>query len=250
MAKKTVLQFVQEIGDAITSDEIDTLDESVEATSIATILKQTYEEVISRKSWKFLKGRVRVFDARTSTLKCNLLIPADVTRLECVKYKDTNGKPQELTFLEPCDFVDKLMQRNPLLDNVETITNADGVDLYIANDTPPRYYTSFDEVEVTLDAYETTKSDGVVPQDSVIIATVIPVVDFTDPGATLPVPERMDTLILNESIATANYRLRQTADPRSERLARRQNISLRENEPKTRDEDREVTYGRRQASGR
>lgn len=250
MAKKTILQFVQEIGAAISSDEIDELDESVEATDIATIFRQTFKEIIDRKSWKFLKDRVRVLDARTSALKCNLSIPDDVTRIQCLKYKDTNGKPRELEWMEPCDFVTMLMERNPSLDTVDTVTNSDGVDLYIINDKAPRYYTSFDEVEVTFDAYESTKSDGVQASDSVIIATVVPVVDWSDPTATLPVPERMETLILNEAIASANYRLRQTADPRSERIARRQNISLRENEPKTRDQDKEQTYGRRQSSGR
>ena len=248
MAKKTILQFVQEIGSAISSDEIDELDESTETTDIQTILKQTFEEIISRKTWKFTKDRPRQLDVRTSTLKCNLTIPLDVTRIQCLKYADTNGKLRELDFLEPCDFVTKTYERNPELDMVDTILNADGVPLYIINDTPPRYWTSFDETEVTLDAYETTRSDGVVHTDSVIIATITPVVDWENPVALIPIPERMEVLLLNEAIATANYRLRQTRDPRSERIASRQNISLRENEPKTKDIEQEKTYGRRKRS--
>lgn len=250
MAKKTVLDFVKLIGQAISSDEIDELDESTEVTDIQSILQQTFEEIISRKSWKFLKDRPLQLDERTSDMKCNLTIPPQVTRIQCLKYVDVNGKHTELDFLEPCDFVTMTYERNPDRDDIDTINNADGVPLYIINDKPPRYWTSFDEEEVTLDAYESSKSDGVVYTDSVIIATVVPVVDWTDEAATLPVPERMEILILNEAKASANYQLRQTSDPRSERIARRQNVSLRENEPKTRDTEQEKTYGRRHASRR
>ena len=51
MAKKTILQLVQKLGESIGSDEIDTLNETIEASEIASILQQVYEEVIERKRW-------------------------------------------------------------------------------------------------------------------------------------------------------------------------------------------------------
>jgi len=46
MAKLTILQFVQQVGEAIESDEIDVLDETNESLAIGTILKQTYNEIL------------------------------------------------------------------------------------------------------------------------------------------------------------------------------------------------------------
>ena len=78
----------------------------------------------------------------------------------------------------------------------------------------------------------------------------MPVTDFTDPTAVLNIPERMESLMFNEALSTCNYRLRQTADPRTDRIARRQGISLRRNEVKTKTDLKEATYGRTSRSGR
>jgi len=60
----------------------------------------------------------------------------------------------------------------------------------------------------------------------------------------------METLIFNEALSTCNYRIRQTADPRTDRIARRQGISLRRNEVITKKDIKEATYGRNSRSGR
>ena len=250
--KKTLLKFVQEIAEAIEADEIDELDETIEASSIMTILQQTYDEVLDRRDWEFLRDRVVQMDVRgAGDDKYNsLTIPSNVTALQCVRYLDDNGKYKDLQYLEPCAFLAKLHARNPADASITVIPNDDGIPLYVVNDKAPTYYTSFDEEALSFDAYDGTRGLGNQIADTVIVGNIKPAVDFTDPAATLPIPERMHSLILNEAIATANYRLRQTADPRSERIARRQGIKMRELEPRTQRDQAEVSYGRNTRSGR
>ena len=147
--------------------------------------------------------------------------------------------------MQPCDFIAHLHARNKDDPNITTVINDDGVPLFIVNDKAPTRYTSFDEESLSFDAFETVRGVGNQIADTVTVGNIKPVPAFTDPTAVLPIPERMNSLILNEAIATANYRLRQTSDPRSERLARRQNIKMRELEPKTQRDTDEVHYGRR-----
>lgn len=252
MAKLTMLQFVQLIGEAIESDEIDELDETIEATQIMNILQQTYSEVLDRRDWEFLRDRVVQMDVMpASDVKINhLLIPPSVTALQCIRYLSTQGKFTDLTYLEPCAFIAQLHARNPTDTNITTVPNDDGVPMYILNDKAPTYYTSFDEESIAFDAFEASRGIGNQIADTVIVGNIKPLPNWTAPTATLPIPERMNSLILNEAIATANYRLRQTSDPRSERLARRQNIKMRELEPRTQRDQDEVHYGRRTRSGR
>lgn len=249
---KTILTLVQKIADATDSDEIDELDETIESIKIAGILEDTYEEVINRRQWEFIKDRLLPLEARQGSDPINLLrIPENVSRIDDLKfYGSTSTKPNTLTYLKPLDFINFTMQRNPELDIVDSIPNADGIVLFIANDIPPVHYTSFSETTVTFDAYETIRGNGNLVADSVILAHVLPTVDFTDPTATLPIPKRMETLILNEAIATANYRLRQTRDPRSERIANRQHKQLKQLEPKTQNDRAVRRYGRRTSSTR
>ena len=249
---KTILTLMQKIADAIDSDEIDSIDETIEATKIMGILEDTYQEVIDRRTWEFIKDRLLPLEARQAGDPINLLrIPEAVSKIDDIKhYNSTTSQPMSLTYLEPLPFVNFVMQRNPDRDDVDVILSTDGIALYIANDIPPQYYTSFNETTITFDAYETVKGAGNQVADSVIMAHVLPVVDFTDPTATLPIPKRMETLILNEAIATANYRLRQTRDPRSERIASRQHKQLKQLETKTSNDRKVRTYGRRTSSTR
>ena len=252
MAKRTILKLVQDLGSAISSDEIDSLTETVEVVDIVKILERSFNEVISRRDWEFIKDRVLQLDAIAGgdTKINNLVIPTNVTRLQCVKYIDDNGKFPEIKYKAPCDFIDFVQSRDVSLTNVTAILNDDGVAINTVTDQPPQFYTSFDEINLTFDAYDSARGTGNQASDSVIVANVIPTVDFTDPTAVLPIPERMEVLIFTEAQATCNYELRQTADPRSERIARRQNIKMRELEPKTRRDIQEVNYGRRTTSGR
>lgn len=252
MSKKTILELVQKIGHAISSDEIDALGESQEALDIIEILKQTYDEVLDRRTWEFMKDRILQLDDRTGgdPMLTNLLIPTAVLKIQCVRYLDDNDKYRDLRYLSPAEFVTMLHRNDPADADVTTVLSPDGVPLYIKTDKAPQYWTSFDETYITMDSYESDKTTGVVGASSAIIATVKPVADFTTPTATLPIPERMETLILNEAKVTANYILRQTQDPRAETVARRQGISLRENEPKTNRDQQERHYGRRTRSGR
>lgn len=251
MAKRTILKLVQDLGEGINTDEIDSLAETEEVVRIVNILKQSVQEILDRKTWEFMKDKVRQLDDRVDATQLNtLLIPDDVVLIKCLRYKDDNGKFYDVQYLQACDFIEKLQARTSTQADIDIITNSDGVELLVKNDIVPQYWTSFDEETITFDAYNLATGSGNLIADSVIIADVMPVTDFTDPTAVLNMPERMETLVFNEALVTCNYRIRQTRDPRADRVARRQGISLRENEHKTNKDKKVRRYGRQTRSGR
>ncbi len=255
MAKRTILQLVQELGEGIGSDEIDSLDETIEASEIASILKQTVDVIISRKRWEFLKDRVRQLDARvtTSTQLNTLTIPSDVTRVNCLKYRNTENTRTEFTLIEymqPCEFLEFVQARDSTDSNITAIANEDGVLINVITDAPPTRWTSFDEELITFDAYDAALGTGNLIVDSVIIADIVPVIDYTDASATLKLPERMESLVYNEALSTCNYRLRQTRDPKADRVALQQHRALREQEHITNKDEKEINHGRHSHSGR
>ncbi len=252
MAKKTLLKMVQLIGERIGSDEIDTLDETIEATEIVSILELAYDEILDRRDWEFLRDRTLRMKARevADTKLFNLPIPTAVTRIQCLKYRDINGKFPELEYVEPCLFIERLDGRNADDANVTEIANDDGVLLKIITDKAPTFYTSFDEDNISFESFDETRGTGNQAGDTVILANIKPVMDFADPTAKFPIPERMGTLLLNEAMATAGVQLRQVVDSRAERIARRQGIKLRELEPRTQRDQQVKQHGRRTSSGR
>ena len=249
MAKRTILKLIQELGAGLGSDEIDSLDETIEASDIMTILEQTYQEVLNRKTWEFMKGHIRQLDA-DATYANVLAIPDDVIKIEKITYRDTTGKFADVQYLSAEEFMMIVQSRNTVNANITAINNADGVAINVRTDATPAYWTSFDEVTVTFDSFDSSVAAENLATDSVIISDVMPVTDFTNPAGVLNIPERMETLVFNEALSTCNYRIRQTADPRTDRIARRQGISLRRNEIKTKSDIKEATYGRNSRSGR
>jgi len=252
MAKKTLLKIVQLIGERIGADEIDDLGETVEVDEIVNVLEMTYDEILDRRDWEFMTDRTLRLKARdvTDTKLFNLDIPSSVVGLQVVKYRNLNAKFPTVTYMEPLEFLEMLDARNPLDANVTAIANDDGVLLNIKTDKAPTRYTSFDEGSLSFDAYDSTRGTGVQAGDSIIIANIKPVMDFTDPTAKFPIPERMQTLLINEAMITAGIQLRQVDDPRAARIARRQSIKLRELEPQTQPNNQVKTHGRNTRSGR
>ena len=187
-----------------------------------------------------------------STQLNTLVIPSDVTRITCLKYRTDSTVEDyiQLEYVTACEFVDRVQSRNPANADITTIVNDDGVNLFIVNDKAPQYWTSFDEENISFDGFDRTRGTGNLIADSVIIADIVPVVDFTDPAGTLPVPQRMETLIFNEAISTCALRLRQSVDPKAETIAKRQHRALREQLHVTNKDQQEANYARRSRSGR
>lgn len=253
MAKRNLLKLVQDLGASVSSDVIDTLDETDESLDIGTFLRMAFDAALSRRDWEFLKNRVRTLDARDvgDTQINRLKLPPDVSGMSRLVVRYRNPIPArdevftDLNYMDPWEFVQHTQQANENDANVTTVLNDDGVSSLIFNDRVPSFFTSFDEEHIWFDAYEASRGTGNIVGDVVIITDIIPVMDWTDPTATLPVPERMEMYIFNEALNICAVRLRQTADPTAQREANRQYVKMRDLEPKVNRDELEIDYGRK-----
>ena len=245
MPKRTLLQMVQKVAEKISSDEISSLGETVEAERIETILNDMLEDLVTRQDWEFLKDNLGTLSDGSTAI--SLVVPDDVSKLQTVRYRRVNDtKPYTLHYLHPEDYLHRMQQLPTTEPNSVTVT-VNGIDLVAKTDRDPRYWTILQD-EVYVDAYDVSRdTTGVVGAQSVILYTKY--FDFTgndQPTWTAPLPEKLFQLWLQESVAEAAVKLRQVEDPREERKARRQYISQSRDEPVyKRDEGSGVVnYGR------
>lgn len=256
MAKRTLLQLVQDIGTLIGSDEIDELYETQETVDILAILRMTFNNVIARRDWEFTKNQPRLLDDRDvgDTQINRLNLPTDVAQLSTlrVRYRSpVDGRNEvfkDLQYLSPSDFLTLVQEGNENDSNIDTILNDDSVPMLIRNDVDPTYYTSFDEDHIWFDAYDSARGTGNLSADAVIFATIIPSMDWTDANATLPVPERMELLIFEEAVVSCAARIRQVNDPLAARQATIHHNKLREQEARVNRDTEEIDYGRRKGN--
>ena len=88
MKRYTLLEMVQEVGRSINSDEITTLDETVDATDIKFVVLTALEDISNRREWSWRKHQLRIaVPPLSGALRVVLDLPADCDGVEQFKYR-------------------------------------------------------------------------------------------------------------------------------------------------------------------
>ena len=230
------------------SDEVEKITETIESQQVVDIIFETHEEILDRRTWEFTLHRPRQLDTPAVSVVTNLDIPSDVMHVEEVRYKNFDTVRFDLiSYLAPDKFVEETSRRDVTQAQYENITVNDGVVLVVFNDRVPRFWTSFDENIITFDAYDKANEAAVTAANSSILAQVRPT--FTQSDTFVAAwPEQMFTLLLHEAKSSCWIQLKQEGNPKSEQIARRQYIKLRELERRTVKDKDVVDYSRRSPS--
>jgi hypothetical protein len=244
MAKMTVLEMVQKIMSRMDSDEVDTYDESIESVQVAEILEDSYFEILARRSWEFLKHRIRTLDAGTNVAE--LTLPTDVMHIELLRYWNYNtGRMDEVRYVPPREFLDKAQRLDTSLSNIEGVVINDGVTIGVYRDRTPTEWTSFDEETIVFNAYDAANdTSGIDATRSTMLAEVLPVWTVSD-TFTPDLPARMFPLLLNEALSVASLDIKQEANQKAEQNARRQYIRLKQLERRVVQDNEVADYGRK-----
>lgn len=242
----TNYEMLKSIARAINSDEVDTLDETLESLDILEIMSRTLDDICSRRYWEFMKDKVAQLEAGTHAVE--LSIPDAVVHIQTLRYNTVNGW-KTLTYLEPDHFMRRLQEKPASYDTV--VIN--GVEIYPSNTDDPTYYTSFDEVNLVFDAYDSSvDASGLDYTKTYLQGIVKPTFNFAEnsDAITQAIPELMFNYWLWEAISVASVELREITNNRAERSARRAYIRLLGMEPVTQqDGSAPVNLGRRAPRG-
>lgn len=248
--QRTLLGFVKTIGSVIGADFIDELDETTEAYDIKENLRMAWEEILDREDWDF--NTFNTANLNDSTAAINALeLPTDILNLDdCTLryriYDEVKDEQwQDVRYVSPSEFLYTVQSLNEEDDTVDTVTTASGIVMLINNNREPDVYTTFDGRTIYFDAYNSDAGSSIVGTDVVILGTFRPSMDWDDPDATFPIPQRMETLLLHSAISLASNNIRQVGNGKSEQIARRQFNKLRSAEPTIEKNVEVASYGRR-----
>ena len=158
MARMPVLEMTQDILSDMNSDEVNTINGSLEATQVSQIIKTTYFNITEGKDLAHFKELFRL-DSGTSAKPTHMLIPATIIDIEWVKYntelaasdKDLYTKIKYKTPEEFLYIVDKRDSTDTT--NIKVVTDASSTLLNINKTKVPQYFTSFDDETIVMDGY-------------------------------------------------------------------------------------------------
>jgi len=234
MAKYTLLELTQSILNAMDSDNVNSIDDTVESIQVAELVKESFFDLISQRDWPFM------FDLDSLTALSDLNNPTKMQMKDTWnKIKWIRYNKQEVEYLSPSDFTE-------LLDNRTAQANVvDANGIVLTRD--PTYWTTYDDEYVVFDAYNASVESTLQQQKTKVYASIQPT--WTHSDTFVPdIPEKMFQILLSDSKAQAFVNLKQQSNAREERKAQRAKVIMR-NEA-WRNEYGETKYNKRVNYGR
>jgi len=223
MAKMTLLEMVQDIMSDMDSDEINSINDTVEALQVAQIIKSTYYNIIDGRDFPFLYETFQLESSGTNARPTHMGLPETIIDLKTINYNcrkltDTKDKYKEILYKTPEDFLYILNQRNSSDSKVTTVTDTTGISLLIYNDRSPQYFTSFDDDNLVFDSYDRAVNTTLVAAKTQCHgkrSVAFTLLDTFTPD----LPVQMFTYLLAEAKSTAFLTLKQMANQKAEQVS-------------------------------
>lgn len=226
MAKFTLLEMVQDVLNDLDSDEVNSINDTIESQQVAQIIKTSYYAMLSNRNWPHTR-RVTQLDAANDLTKPNYLkIPSNWKEMENFKYDKakfgaTSIDTRDVIYKNPDDFLRYVSFRNSGNSNVRTVSDFSGVKLLIVNDAAPTYWTSFDDQYIVTDSYDSAVDTTLQKNKTQCLAYVEPSWSVSD--TFIPdLPTEAFIALVEEAKSAASLKLKQTADQKAEQRSVKQ----------------------------
>lgn len=223
MAKMTLLEMVQDIMSDMDSDEVNSINDSQEATQVAQIIKSTYYNIIDGRDMPFLYELFQLQPSGTTTRPTHMSLPEDIIDLKFIKYNckkttDTKDKYKEIIYKTPEDFIYIVDQRNSSASNVIVVSDPTGITLNIYKDRGPTYFTSFDDETLVFDSYDSAVDSTLSSSKTKAQGKRSVTFSITD-SFTPDLPVQMFTYLLAEAKSNCFLTLKQMPNPKAEQAS-------------------------------
>lgn len=218
--KSTLLELVQDILSDIDGDEVNSISDTEEAEAVARHVEAVYRALVSKSVWPHTRRAVALDPRSDSEFPTHMTFKENVKELISIRYNtaelgETRRQYKEIKYLDPDQFLVKINKRDNDLATVDVVIDDSGIELLIQNDKAPEYYTSFDDVNVVFDSYDSAADSTL--QDSKFQAQAYIIPDFRIEDDFVPdFPVDAFALLYEESVSRCQLKMRQFQDIKAE----------------------------------
>ena len=247
--KMTLLEMVQDILSEMDSDEVNSLDDTIEAGQVATIIKNSYFLMCSNRDWGDENELITLDHVGIIPMPTHLKIPDNIKRLDYLAYNNVKrGSDQDeyitVKYMYPDEFL-KLVQNRPAnKENVQEVNDFGGSKLWIRNNQNPRYWTSFDDRHIVCDSYDISEDTTLKVSKTQALVVKAPKWEYREDFVP-KLPVEAFAALLAEAKSTAFFSLKQMQNAKAEAHAIRQQRWLSRHNSTTKGGVRYMTFGRR-----
>ena len=227
MPKLTLLDMVQDILSDMDSDYVNSIGDTVESDQVTRIIKATYYDLINNvidiPEHEEIVNLTALADTNHPTW---FQYPSNVKRISLFKYNNatvdnTDLRYEEVKYKTPVDFEAYVNARTESDTNVVAYTDFNAGKLLIINDKHPQYWTSFDDKYLICDSFLNTVDTTLQASKTFCLCLTEPT--WTNSNTFTPdLDAEFFPLLLAEAKSTCFTALKQVANAKEERKARRQ----------------------------
>jgi len=251
MPTRTLLDMTQGILEKLDSDEVNSINDTIESTQIAGVIRDTYYDIVAEMDLPSRRDIFALEGLADLTKPATMKLPSNVAKLLSVQYDSRveSSDPKRygpVSYLEPYDFVSYVNARDSTdTTNNIVVTPSTSVSLVVSKIGMPSFWTSFDDEYIWFDSYLASLDSTL--QASKTICEGYLNQSFTMTDSFVPdLPENLFPLLYNTAMAAAFVVQKQTVNPKAERMENRLRVRAMRNKWRTKRETYSgPDYGRR-----
>lgn len=256
MAKKTLLKLTQNILSSMDGDEVNSINDTVEAQQVAEVIGTVYDDMADGSNWPHLHKLSTLENVGDTTKPTHMKMAEGVKELTSIKYnirKVTADRDSYTRIKEVSNetFLSRVNSRNSSKDNVITVTDFDGAKMLMLDDTAPTMWTSFDDEHIVFDAFDKAVDSTLQGSKTQLLAFFDPT-PFSLTDSFIPdLPSEAFTALLAEAKSTAFLEVNQITNDKAEQVSRRSQTWLSKKAFKTGGGIKyNINYGRKRSRQR
>lgn len=236
--KRTLLELTQSILNDMDSEPVNSIFDTEEANQIASVIRDTYFNIIAAKDNPELDELLKLTALSDSSKPTVFKYPTNLRDIRLFEYNN-----KEVYWKDPLTFLNSLPSSGT--DNTVDFTHPiNGVTLTVKTDKNPRYYTSFDNEYIICDSYDSAVDNTLQESKSRCWGTKFPTFTVSD-DFTPDLNETMFPYLLAEAKSVCFSIFKSGSDPKIEQAARRLKAFAQDDLYKTKQANRRNFYGRR-----
>ena len=223
MASMTLIQIVQDILSDMDSDEVSSINDSVESLQVTQIVKSTYYNIIDGKDFPFLYELFQLTPTSTVSRPTHMSLPDSIIDLKWIKYDNkelaaTKNLYQVIQYKTPEEFLYITDNRDSGDALITVVNDSTGIKINVYNDRGPSYFTSFDDENLVFDSYDSVKEVSLTANNTQCHGKKSVAFTLTD-AFTPDLPVQMFTYLLAEAKSTCFLTLKQMPNAKAEQVS-------------------------------
>lgn len=227
--KRTLLSMVQSVLSSMDSDEVNSINDTVESRQVVDVFRQVHDDIMGRLN---LPESYTLFELQASNdfdRPTLMYVPDYIDNVLWVKYNKTGYREEDtskwetIRYVEPEEMLTYMHSLDRTADNVQTYTlplNGTEIEMYCETDKSPDIWTSFDDHQLVFDSYHTSYDSTLMRNKSLCYGERITTFSPTD-SFVANFDNKQYQIYFNEAKALCFAELKQTQHATAEKNARR-----------------------------